>query len=265
MAYALNAMFKHHIHTVSKRSSIDWFLLAFLAGNVNTGGYLACQRFVTHVTGFSTLSGIEFAKGRWDGAIGILSVPLFFLLGVMISAYHIDRRHHRGLRPRYAMVMGLVAICLLAATFAGYFGFFGTFGEVSHLKNDYFLLALLCTASGLQNAAISTASGATIRTTHLTGVTTDLGIGIVRSYFTYEGETAEHHRQEIRANYLRVGTIFSFMVGSAVGATLFVRYQYLGFLLPMSVACYAMVVAHFTTTTKIEEKPNRSAALSLVK
>ena len=245
-------MFKNQIHTAfTWKSSLDWFLLAFLAGNVNTGGYLACQRFVTHVTGFSTLAGIDLAAGKWDGAIGLLSVPLFFILGVMISAYNIDRRHHLGLRPRYAMVMALVTTCLLIATLCGYLGFFGTFGEVSHLKNDFVLLALLCMASGLQNAAITTASGATIRTTHLTGVTTDLGIGIMRAHFPYEGESSAHHHQEVRANLLRVGTIFSFMIGSAIGAALFVRLHFLGFLLPTAVASYAMCVAYFTTEVRV--------------
>ena len=63
------------------------------------------------------------------------------------------------------------ALSLVASACLGYFHFFGEFGEEVRLKRDYFFLALLCAASGLQNAAITTASGATVRTTHLTGLT----------------------------------------------------------------------------------------------
>ena len=52
-------MFHHRIHDkVGYKTYLDWFLLAFLGGHVNAGGYLACHRFVSHVTGFATLAGV---------------------------------------------------------------------------------------------------------------------------------------------------------------------------------------------------------------
>ena len=69
-------------------------------------------------------------------------------------------------------------------------GWFGEFGEPLRLKRDYLLLALLCTASGLQNAVVSSLSGSIIRTTHLTGTTTDLGIGLIRVLYS----TGDPHR-----------------------------------------------------------------------
>lgn len=144
-------MFGHSLSTGAPRSAVlHWFLLAFLSGSVNIGGYLACNRFVTHMTGFATLFGLHAGENRWDVAIGILSVPAFFLLGVMTSAYLIDRPFRRGGRPHYAVAMALVTLCLLAASLLGYFHFFGEFGEEIQLKQGYFFLALLCAASGLQ-------------------------------------------------------------------------------------------------------------------
>lgn len=90
-------MFRHRAsEKLDLKTIIDWFLLAFLAGNVNAGGYLACHRFVSHVTGFATLAGVDAATGSWGDAFGILSVPLFFLLGVVVSAYHVERRISEG-------------------------------------------------------------------------------------------------------------------------------------------------------------------------
>ncbi|MGZ3694586.1 MAG: YoaK family protein [Bdellovibrionota bacterium] len=229
-------MFRHHLYrAISPRTHLFWFLLSFLAGSVNAGGFLAAQRFVTHLTGFATLFGIAAARGTWGSAFGILSVPVYFLGGVMLSAYFVDRRIYLNLRPRYGFVMSLVGGCLFLAALGGWLNWFGVFGHEPVLREDYFLLALLCGASGLQNAAISTASGASVRTTHLTGLTTDLGIGIVRAFYE-----PRRYKAEMKAAWLRVGTIVSFLGGSAVGAFVYMKGQYLGFLLPSALAFVAV-------------------------
>ena len=238
-------MFHHRLDDEGNlKIYFNWFLLSFLSGNVNAGGYLACHRFVTHVTGFATLVGVEVAESRFDQAVGIFSVPIYFLLGVMLSAFWVDRRIHNGKRARYDLVMLLVFLCLAAAGVLGSLEKFGTFGDALRLKQDYFLLALLCAASGLQNAAVTTASGATVRTTHLTGVTTDLGIGLVRAWYT--PSKSANHRKSVRNNWLRIGSITAFLSGSIVGAFLFTHVHYKGFLLPAGIAFYACLVAVFT-------------------
>lgn len=235
-------MFKHKFtEDVGFKTYLDWFLLAFLAGSVNTGGYLACHRFVTHVTGFATLAGIGAAHGSWSDAIGMLTVPIYFLFGVMLSAYLIERRIYEGKKPLYSWVMGGVTILLTIAGAGGALGWFGAFGVTVEIKQDYFFLALLCAASGLQNAALTSASGATVRTTHLTGITTDLGIGLIRAATL----DVKHPRRkyEVKSNWLRVGTIGAFMFGSGVAAVLFIYLGYLGFILPAAIAAYATLVA----------------------
>lgn len=238
-------MFQHRLEDEGDlKTYFNWFLLSFLAGNVNAGGYLACHRFVTHVTGFATLVGVDVAHQRFDQAIGIFSVPFYFLLGVICSAFLVDRRIHQGKRPRYDWVMFLVFLCLTAAGIAGSLETFGQFGQVLLLKQDYFLLALLCAASGLQNAAITSASGATVRTTHLTGITTDLGIGLVRVWYT--DPKSKTRQRTVRNNWLRAGSITSFLGGSIVGAFLFLHLHYQGFLLPAGIAFYSCLVAVFS-------------------
>jgi uncharacterized membrane protein YoaK (UPF0700 family) len=222
-------------------ASANWFVLSFLSGSVNVGGFLACNRFVTHVTGFATLFGLDFAHGDYDRAVGILSVPLYFLIGAMTSAYLIDRRFHRGLPPRYAWVMGLVALFLCLVVVLGTCDAFGEFGEPMRLKRDYFLLSFLCAASGLQNAAITTSTGAAVRTTHLTGITTDLAIGLVRAHSVRSRK--DRYKREMRNNWLRVGTLGAFMGGSVLGAFLFIKLKYLGFILPAGLALYELSIA----------------------
>jgi len=232
-------MFHHRIDRETPGVVIfHWLLLSFLAGSVNAGGLLACGRFVSHMTGFYTLFGESAANLTWDGAIGLLSIPLCFLIGVMVSAFLVERPIHRGEKPHYILVMSLVFICLSLAAVLGNLGYFGRFGE-THLKSEYLLLALLCVASGLQNSAVSVASGHTVRTTHMTGNTTDLGIGIVRTMCLKRNTGA--HEDEVRAVGLRTGIIASFAAGSAIGAALFIRFHYYGFFLPAGIALYTLI------------------------
>jgi uncharacterized membrane protein YoaK (UPF0700 family) len=236
-------VFKHRIHEqVGMKTWFDWFSLAFLAGMVNTGGYLACHRFVTHVTGFATLAGVDAASGEWQNALGILTVPVYFLFGVMVSAYLVDYRTHIGKKPLYVVVMSAVSLLLLTAAVGGELGWFGTFGSELDLSKAYIFLALLCGASGLQNAALTSASGATIRTTHLTGITTDLGIGLIRASSLPSGD--KRKAQEMKANAFRLGTVVFFMMGSGVGAVLFLRMHFSGFYVPAAIAAYATLIAY---------------------
>ncbi|MGE3758617.1 MAG: YoaK family protein, partial [Pseudobdellovibrionaceae bacterium] len=196
------------------------------------GGFLACHRFVTHITGFATHFGAEVSKGQLFPALGVLAVPFFFLLGTMISAFFTDRRTQKNQKPLYSVVLTISTAVLGIVAVFGTIGWFGEFGEPLILSRDYILLALLCLTAGLQNAVITSASGAVVRTTHLTGITTDLGIGIVR---VLNGPKDSPHRTlENKANLLRVGLIFYFIVGSAIGAFAFTAFQYLGFTLPLA-------------------------------
>ncbi len=236
-------MFNHRLsEPASLKTHLDWFLLSFLAGSVNTGGFLACGRFVSHVTGFATLTGVSLESGHFVEALGILTIPGYFLAGSMVAGYLTERnRSDKNHEHRYAPVMWLVAACLALATLGGALNLFGQFGAPEDLAHDYFLLALLCGACGLQNAAITSASGSTIRTTHLTGLTTDLGLGIIRAEVHYE--SAANRQAERKANLLRAGTILSFMTGSLIGAMIFSRLHFTGFLMPTLIAVYAAVTA----------------------
>jgi uncharacterized membrane protein YoaK (UPF0700 family) len=229
-------MFNHRIDQAPSRFVVfNWFLLSFNGGCINVGGFLAAGRFVSHVTGFSTLFGVSLVSRQVDAALGILSVPIFFLLGCFIAGLFVELPIRQGRKPHFEYVMGLSAFCLFLAASAGVVFHFGSFGEVFKLKHVYALLALLCLASGLQNGAVTSATGGSVRTTHLTGLTTDFGLGLARILSFQKKEL----RDENRANRLRGGLIFSFILGSAAGSWLFVNYGYGGFLLSAAIATYA--------------------------
>jgi uncharacterized membrane protein YoaK (UPF0700 family) len=213
-----------------------WFLMAFLAGDVNAGGFMACERFVTHLTGFASLFGIAAAENRWLSALGMLSVPAFFLLGCMLAAYFTDTAILRRRRPRFGLVMVVAAVLLAAAGVLGHVGYFGAFGSPFVLQRDYFLLVLLCAASGIINTCGTAASSGLMRCTHLTGLTTDLGIGLVRAGFAHQDR--KQRLREVRRIWLRAGVVAAFAFGAVIGALSFKSVDYLGFLVPAALAVY---------------------------
>lgn len=213
---------------------LRWFLLAFVSGVVNTGGFLACGRFVSHVTGFATLFGMSVGDWNWIEAISVFTVPLYFMLGGIFSAWMVDRRIQVGLNPFYALPLFVVTALLLAVVVCGTLGYFGDFGAPFQLGRHYFLLVLLCLASGIQNAVVTTATGTILRSSHLTGTTTDLSTGLVRCFLMPGGSI--ERRLETRLNWMRCGTIAFFILGAVVGDFGFSYWGFLGFVLPAIIA-----------------------------
>lgn len=239
----------------SKRNIAIWMSLAFQAGVINAGGFLACHRFVTHTTGFGTTFGVEVASHHWLEGLGMLATPLFFISGAMISATLVDRRMLKGEAPLYGVVLLLMVLLMALVTFAGLSGQFGIFGESFDHSRDYALLALLSLTSGLQNAMITSAFGAVIRTTHLTGITTDLGIGLVRLFSRSSLTEADPSgiRWEARANMMRIGIIFGFIAGSTLSSFIFISAQFWGFLIPALISAILWLVSRVIYHRRVQQ------------
>lgn len=230
-------MFSDQDSLYDPRNLFIWFLLAFQGGALNTGGFLSVHRFVSHVTGFGTLAGVEGSLGHWRKMLGMLLVPAFFALGAMLSAWLVERQRIKGQSPKYSLVFSIILITLTFIATFGTLGFFGAFGEPLSIGRDYFLLFLLSFTCGLQNAVISSASGAVIRTTHLTGLTTDFGIGLVRIWTTRKNL----HKHEVFANWCRLGIFVSFFLGSLVSAIVFNLYEFYGFFMPVCISLFVAI------------------------
>lgn len=227
-------MHRSDLVVINRKNIALWFLLAFQAGAINAGGFLAFHRFVTHTTGFATHFGVEFAQKNYSSAFGMLTVPLFFLLGAMISAYFVDIRFQTDRPPNYRIPVTFIALIMILAAIGGQFGWYGSFEDPFVISRDYGLMVMLTMASGLQNALICNAQGAAVRTTHLTGLSTDLAIGLSRVLF--------HRNQFFRIEakkvvFAKAGTIFCFVLGSLLSALIFLKMHYGGFWVPVVSSC----------------------------
>lgn len=232
-----------------------WIGLAFQAGFVNTGGFLACARFVSHMTGFSTQVGISFSQRDYFMALEMLSAPASFVLGAVFSALAIDRPLVHGQKPHYLLVMFAILVLYSTITAAGVFGFFGPFGEELLYGRDFLLMSLLCFICGLQNACFSSLTRGQIRTTHLTGIMTDIGIAFVKIFYL-----PEKGREVVvlrRLNYVRMLTVLSFSLGATVSALMFGRWGYLAFAVLVGTSGALFIAMYFSARRR--EKRRREA------
>ncbi len=209
-----------------KKNRFLWSLLSSQSGFANVGGMLAVHHYVSHVTGFAGHIAINILSETYISALLLLTIPVAFLSGSMLSAFFSDIKRLRNQIPRYDLVLFAISFIYFFISVAGYKNYFGYFGEELIGLRDYLLMSLLCFAAGAQNALITTYSGAVVRTTHLTGLVTDLGIGIARVI------SKQHQHHDKQSNFLRIEIISSFCIGGVIGAFCFQKFQFMGFLIP---------------------------------
>lgn len=149
-------------------------LLAFIAGLVNTVGFLQFDAFVSHMSGHATLSAVKYAEGNSSAALVFLMELVSFVMGALTTSFLLHGHTLLEKRVKFTAPVVLEAICLLV------------FLVLTELQGNFRLTydrislttLILAYAMGLQNAMLRHTSGTIIRTTHITGVLTDIGIEI---------------------------------------------------------------------------------------
>lgn len=150
------------IHALPRWIVLGAFLLALIAGMVNTTAFmLVPQTTVSHMTG-NLERCVTTAFLAPQDLPPILMVLGAFFAGAIISGMVIGS-NRLVFGKRYGVAM-LIESGLLLLSCYGYSGPPSLWGPC--------FSAMAC---GLQNAMVSTYSGNAIRTTHLTGVFSDLG------------------------------------------------------------------------------------------
>jgi len=208
-----------------------WALLGFQAGFINSFGYLSCGRFVSHVTGFGTQIGMAIGESKIWLAIELLGFPLSFIFGAFFSGLFTSARLERGMKPRYDLITLFLPLIILIVGVAGSMGMFGTFGETLRETRDFVLLFTLSFACGMQNGCFATMTKGQIRTTHLTGISTDIGTDLARLYF---GKLSWAERKFVlRANVSRFATFGSFATGSIISVLATEQMHYTALMFPL--------------------------------
>jgi len=146
-------------------------LTAFSAGMVNVTSVIIFFAFTSNVTGHYAILAQEIAKGNWYQASIVLIWIFLFLLGSFTSNFCIiNARDSYTTYLAHAIPLVLEIGCLL--TVGIYLQGFYT----ETLRETEFLVGLMLFAMGLQNGLTASISNGAVKTTHLTGLTTDLGL-----------------------------------------------------------------------------------------
>ncbi len=218
-------------------------MLAFAAGAVNAGAFLANQRFVSHVTGIVSRIGLDV--GQWPLLLDYAIVLVCFVAGAAASVLAIDGRRHRGKHALWSLPLVLVSMILTGVAVAGSLGAFGTFGGTVEQPVDFFVLSVLAFAMGMQNAAVATTTGLAVRTTHMTGPATDLGVHLATAWFA----RGDARKNSLRGAMLRAAKILSFAAGAAVMVPFTRAGGYVAFVLPASAIVVATAISFIEPVT----------------
>ncbi len=224
-------------------------LLAFIAGVLNSVGFVAVSVYTSHMTGLTASVADHLVLGSVAlagvGVVGITS----FVIGAMACAVLFNWGRRRQLRSRYASVLVLEALLVLM---------FGALADllVWHHRAVVFV-AVLCFTMGLQNAIITKISKAQIRTTHVTGMITDIGIELGKLAYVNRRPGVEPVRPDLQ----RLGThallVGLFFVGGMAGAL-----GYLGLGFPVLIAPALVLLLAATAPVLSDVRRHRRAAVA---
>ena len=223
-------MFRHHgkartfIHNL--RLAI---LLSFVAGLVNITGVLELHTLTTNVTGHFAYFAEEFMKKDYATAVTFLLFTLCFLLGAFTSNCIVEWVLQRHARLAHVVPIALEIFILTSV------GLFFTSNSI-YLIEGKLEAFLLLFAMGIQNSLVTKVSQSRVRTTHLTGLFTDLGIELSQLFFYKKPEQQKKLKTNI---YLRLSIISFFFLGCVLGGF---AYTFIG-IKTLFIASAVLVVA----------------------
>ncbi|MEJ7598981.1 MAG: YoaK family protein [Kofleriaceae bacterium] len=210
--------------------------LALIAGFVNSAGFILIGSFTSHVTGNVGRFADDVALGRPAAVLAAFMVVAYFA-GAFLASMALESNVLR----RTSIYGGL--LLLEAALLAS----FAVLSYLMDTRNPLFRDIqgmLLCIAMGLQNSFVTRLSGAVVRTTHLTGAVTDLGIEGARWFRLWRIRIGDRARVRLVAGdapaiqphaprtFLLLTILVTFILGSALGATLAMLLGQIAMLVP---------------------------------
>jgi uncharacterized membrane protein YoaK (UPF0700 family) len=211
--------------------------LALVAGAVNAGGFLAVGQYTSHMSGIVSALADNAVLGDYVLVIAGASSLLSFLAGAAASAILINWGRQRGAHSEYALPLMVEAFLLLC------FGLLGSNLEQHRMLFVPATVGLLCFVMGLQNAIITKISKSEIRTTHVTGLVTDIGIELGKLIYqrtqlaTSGASGVWPDRAKLR---LLASLLLMFVLGGLGGA---LGFKHVGFVVTVPLAALLVVLA----------------------
>jgi uncharacterized membrane protein YoaK (UPF0700 family) len=203
-------------------------LLCLTAGFVNVAGFLAFSVLTTNVTGHVALLAEKMVQQDFATARVVGLWMFMFLFGAFLSSFIVNNVFNNRQYSYVIPILAEIIILMIVAAYGYHFN--------RTVRETEFFAGSLLFAMGMQNSLVSMVSGSVVRTTHLTGMFTDLGIEIAAVIKRDETEKTKLKGQ-IR---LRLIIIFFFFLGGILGGYLFGILKYHTFFIPAGILIIAL-------------------------
>jgi uncharacterized membrane protein YoaK (UPF0700 family) len=206
-------------------------LLSFVAGLVNITGVLALKTLTTNVTGHFAFFAEEVMRRDYAAAITFFVFTVLFLFGSFTSSFLAELVTKRNPQLSHIIPITLEMTILLAI------GFLGSQTSIATPEGKITAFFMLF-AMGIQNSLVTNISKSTVRTTHLTGLFTDLGIELSQLFFYDKPEEVKKLKTSI---FLRLSIITFFFAGCISGG---IAYQFLE-IKTLFIAAFCLLIAQW--------------------
>lgn len=198
------------VHEGHHRSSrIDLWLaaiLSFVAGAANSAGFYAFGYFSANMTGNVTQISDQISLGAFALASAFGAIVVLFICGAFVASLFIQFGKYLHWTNIYALTLLAEALVLLAIGCVDLFYLAAFKGLV--------IVGMLSFTMGIQNAASTRISGNRVRTTHVSGAATDIGVNLA---FLWHAPNSEARRSLTEKLQLHLTTIAAFLVGGVAG------------------------------------------------
>jgi uncharacterized membrane protein YoaK (UPF0700 family) len=215
-------------------------LTAFSAGMANIASLLIFFAFSSNITGYYAVLAAELMKGNFYNAASVMLWIFTFFIGSFLSNFIVIHFNRVNAYVAHAAPIVIEILCLLIV------GIYGQFFYQETLTETKALITLMILAMGLQNGLTASISNFAVKTTHLTGASTDMAI--LMSMFT---KAEYRNNTELTGKASLLGAIFlSYLVGAAFAGLLYFKIGFGVFY----VISFVLIVVIFYDYSKLRVK-----------
>lgn len=189
---------------------------AFVSGVTNVVGVVAFLAFTSNITGHVANLAKHVVAQNFKEIVVFLVWLLLFLAGAFVSNFIIKSLQDKSRYRAHSIPIILEIIILFIVAIYGYH-----FYDGSLLQREAIIGAILF-AMGLQNSLVSNISGGLIKTSHLTGLFTDLGSDLAELMHP-KAETTQAVKNKI---VIRLTILAFYFTGGIAGGYFFNLYDF---------------------------------------
>lgn len=225
-------MFKHrgkgrtYLHNLKLAA-----ILSVVAGIVNITGVLSVNTLTTNVTGHFAFFSEQLFLANYSMAFTYLYYIVCFLLGAFTSGLIMEWAFRHKSHISYIIPISIEIIMLLSISSLAFL-----YPE-EHRSFSILISSALLFSMGLQNALVTKVSQSVVRTTHLTGLFTDLGIELSQLFF-YREKTLRNKLN--KSVFLKLAIIGCFFLGGMTGGFAYQHFELKTLLISVALLLFAL-------------------------